>query len=174
MGELRAEQLEGGCRCGACRYRLKREPMAIHACHCRDCQRATGSAFALNLWIERDAIELLSGKPSCGQVEAGSKPAELYYCGSCGTGLWTRYLSAPSTSRFVRGGTLDDPSWLVPTVHIFTRSKQPWLELPAYIPSFEAYYSAREVWSAESRQRLRASIELAKAEAAEGEANKAE
>jgi hypothetical protein len=167
MSELGPQQMTGGCRCGECHYHLKRAPMAIHACHCRDCQRATGSAFALNLWIERDEVELSQGKLSCGQVEGGSKGVELWYCGSCGTGLWTRYLSAPSTSLFVRGGTLDDPSWLVPTVHIFTRSKQPWLELPASIPSFEAYYSAREIWSDESRQRLRVSIELAKAEAAQ-------
>ena len=52
-----AENLEGGCACGAVRYRLTSAPMFVHCCHCRDCQRQTGSAFVLNALIEADRVD---------------------------------------------------------------------------------------------------------------------
>jgi hypothetical protein len=60
--------------------------------------------------------------------------------------------------RFVRVGTLDDPTMLPPDVHIYTRSKLPWIALPEGVPTFEAYYNSREVWPAESLERRKAAI----------------
>jgi hypothetical protein len=149
--------LEGGCACGEIRYRLTVAPMIVHACHCRDCQRLTGGAFALNLWIERKFVEASGGEPVAFRVPPGSsgKPHDVFACGKCSTHLWSKYHAAPGDTVLLRAGTLDDPTTVKPDVHIFTRSKLPWLELPAGTRSFEAFYKINEVWSPESLGRWR-------------------
>jgi hypothetical protein len=148
---------EGGCVCGAVRYALTAEPMIVHACHCRDCQRVTGSAFVLNLWIEAKHVELRGAQPESHLVNGGSgNPHELYFCGTCGTYVWSDYRIVPGKCLFVRAGTLDDPSAVVPDAHIFTRSKLPWVRLPEGARAFESTYKRDEVWSPESLRRLRA------------------
>jgi hypothetical protein len=147
--------LAGGCACGAIRYKLTERPLIVHACHCRDCQRITGSAFVINLWIERKFVEA-SGTPKSFRLSAGSgKPQDVFFCEQCGTYLWSFYHVAPGDALFVRAGTLDQPEQVKPDVHIFTRSKLPWLPLPDDVPSFEADYKIDEVWPAESKERLR-------------------
>jgi hypothetical protein len=144
---------EGGCACGSVRYALESAPMFVHCCHCRDCQRQTGSAFAINALIETDRIELLSGGPEPVAVPTDSgRPHEIYRCPSCHTALWSDYGGRPGL-RFLRVGTLDDPTAFQPDVHIFTRSKLPWVTLPATVPSFEVYYDMKALWPAESLQR---------------------
>ena len=148
--------LEGGCACGAVRYRLRSAPMFVHCCHCRDCQRQTGTAFALNAMIETDRVEILSGSPKIVPVPTDSgRPHEIHRCPDCGTAVWSMY-GGLTACRFVRVGTLDDPAALPPDVHIYIRSKQPWVALPAGTPAFEAYYDARTVWPAASLERRRA------------------
>jgi hypothetical protein len=148
--------LEGGCSCGALRYRLTASPLIVHACHCRDCQRLTGSAFVINMWIERQFVETGSAAPQSCTLAGGSGQAhEVFFCGTCGADVWSRYQAAPGDTLFVRAGTLDNPAAVKPQVHIFTRSKLPWLELPKDVPAFAAFYNIKEVWPAESSERLR-------------------
>ena len=148
--------LEGGCACRAIRYRLTDTPLIVHACHCRDCQRLTGSAFVINIWIEKRCVEASGVAPSSFELTTGSGNKQtVYFCGSCGTYLWSRYHRSPGDTRFVRAGTLDTPDAVQPDVHIFTRSKLPWLPLPAGVRAFEAYYKMEEVWPSEKRERLR-------------------
>jgi hypothetical protein len=129
--------------------------MFVHCCHCRDCQRQTGSAFVLNALIETDRIALLSGDPIPVAVPTDSgDPHDIYRCPSCHTALWSDYGRRPQL-RFVRVGTLDRPEQFVPDVHMFTRSKLPWVRLPEGVPAFEAYYDAKTLWPAESLQRRR-------------------
>ena len=150
------EGLAGRCACGAVRYRLTSAPMFVHCCHCRDCQRQTGSAFVLNALIETARLELLSGAPVAVAVPTDSgRPHEIHRCGGCQTALWSDYGGRPAL-RFVRVGTLDDAAALRPDVHIYTRSKLPWLELPAGVPAFEAYYDMPALWPAASLERRRA------------------
>ena len=147
---------EGGCACGAVRYRLASAPMFVHCCHCRDCQRQTGSAFVLNALIETDRIALLAGAPEAVGVPTDSgRPHDIHRCRRCRTALWSDYGGRPAL-RFVRVGTLDDPSALPPDVHIYTRSKLPWVTLPVGVPAFEAYYDSAKIWPAESLARRRA------------------
>lgn len=150
------EQLQGRCACGALRYRLRSAPMIVHCCHCLDCQRQTGSGFVLNALIEADRVEVQSGEavPSRMPTDSG-RPHDVFRCTTCGTAVWSEY-GGRSTTRFVRVGTLDRPSALVPDVHIYTRSKLPWVRLPEGVPAFEAYYDAKAVWPAESLERRRA------------------
>ena len=154
-----SDDLEGGCACAAVRYRLTSRPMFVHCCHCRDCQRQTGSAFVLNALIETDQVTLLSGNPEPVAVPTDSgRPHEIYRCAACRVAVWSVY----GTSRkllFVRVGTLDDPATLTPDVNIYIRSKLPWLALPEGTPSFETYYDFRKLWPPASLERRRAILE---------------
>jgi hypothetical protein len=149
--------LEGRCACNAISYRLSAAPMIVHACHCRDCQRLSGSAFALNLWIERKFVEVSGETPVVFSVPPGGsgRPHDVFACGKCGTYLWNKYHAAPGDTVLLCGGTLDDPTAVTPDVHIFTRSKLPWIELPAGARRFEAFYKISEVWPPESLARWR-------------------
>ena len=148
--------MEGGCACGLVRYRLESLPMFVHCCHCRDCQRQTGSAFAVNALIETDRITLLSGDPESVAVPTDSgRPHRIFRCPACRTAVWSEY-GGRSALRFVRVGTLDDSAALAPDVHIYVRSKLPWITLPAGIPAFDAYYDSKTVWPAASLERRRA------------------
>ena len=145
--------LDGGCACGAVRYRLTSEPMFVHCCHCRDCQRQTGSAFVLNALIETERVALLAGTPEPVAVPTDSgRPHDIHRCPKCQTAVWSDY-GRRGVLRFVRVGTLDDPSALPPDVHIYTRSKLPWVALPAGVPALEAYYKMSELWPAASLAR---------------------
>ena len=146
---------EGGCTCGAVRYRLVSEPLFVHCCHCLNCQRQTGSAFVINLLIERDRVELLAGEPVVVEAarDAGA-PQRIYRCPNCQVALFSEY-GWPQI-WFVRGGTLDEPTGVRPDVHIFTRSKVAWVTLPTDVPAFEVYYDESELWPAASLERVKA------------------
>ena len=146
---------EGGCACGAVRYRLTSDPLFTHCCHCLNCQRQTGSAFVINLLIETDRVELLAGVPQLVDVPRDDGSTQkIFRCPTCQVAIFSQY-GRPEVS-FVRGGTLDQPSSVVPDVHIFTRSKQPWIRLPDSAPAFEVYYDSKALWPAASLERLEA------------------
>jgi hypothetical protein len=150
-----APSLEGGCACGAVRYRLKTPPMFVNCCHCRDCQRETGSAFVINGVIEADGIEVLEGNPEPVSMPTHSgRPHDIYRCPACRIALWSDYGRRPL--RFIRMSTLDDGAAFAPGAHIFTRSKLPWVPLSAEIPAFEVYYEMNKLWPAESLKRREA------------------
>jgi len=132
--------------------------MFNHCCHCLDCQRQTGSAFVLNALIETDRIEILKGAPAPTAVPTDSGgPHDIWRCPNCLTAVWSDYGRRPAL-RFVRMGTLDEPSALKPDVHIFTRSKLPWVGLPADTPAFEVYYDTKTLWPAEALARRKAAL----------------
>ena len=146
---------EGGCSCRAVRYRLTSEPLFIHCCHCLNCQRQTGSAFVINLLIEADRVELLSGDPGAVDVPRDDGSSQrIYRCPRCQVAVYSEY-GLPQV-LFVRAGTLDRPSGVEPDVHIYTRSKLPWVTLPESAPAFEEYYDSKALWPAGSLERLRA------------------
>ena len=147
------ESLEGGCSCGAVRFRLTAAPMFVHCCHCLDCQRQTGSAFAINALIETDRIEMLAGTPEPVSMPTDSgRPHDIYRCPTCKVAVWSDYGRRPYL-RFVRVGTLDEPAAIAPDVHIYTRSKVPWVALPAGVPAFAEYYDMKTLWPAEAQAR---------------------
>jgi hypothetical protein len=144
---------EGGCACGEIRYRLTSEPLFVHCCHCLDCQRQTGSAFVINVLIEADRVELLAGEPERVDVPRGrSGKQRIFRCPTCQIAVFSLYTS--QRVRFVRAGTLDDPSAIEPDVHIYTRSKLPWVELPDAVPSYRSFYEIEKLWPAESLKRV--------------------
>ena len=148
------DPLEGGCACGQVRYRLGSAPMFVHCCHCTSCQTETGTAFALNALIEPDRVELLAGEPEKVDTPSESgKGQAVFRCPACRIALWSNYGGAGDRVRFVRVGTLDEPGRLPPDIHIFTRSKLPWVRLPDGVPAVPAYYNSAELWPAESLER---------------------
>jgi hypothetical protein len=144
---------EGGCACGTVRYRLTSEPLFVHCCHCLNCQRQTGGAFVINLLIEADRVELLTGEAQPVDVPRDDGSAQrIFRCPACQVAVFSEY-GWPEL-WFVRGGTLDDPSAVTPDVHIYTRSKVPWVAVPSGTPAFDEYYDTRKLWPAASLERL--------------------
>jgi hypothetical protein len=144
--------MEGGCACGAVRYRLTSEPLFIHCCHCTQCQRQTGSAFVVNLLIERDRVDV-TGEPVAVDVERDSGGTQtVYRCPKCQVAVFSEYTSP--RVWFVRGGTLDDARSIKPDVHIFTRSKVDWVTLPVDTPAVEVFYDLQELWPRASLERI--------------------
>lgn len=146
---------EGGCACGAVRYRLGASPMVVHCCHCTSCQTETGSAFVINAVIEGDRVDLTAGTPVYVLTPSDSgKGQEIVRCPDCHVALWSHYAGSGRKSAFVRAGTLDDPGAAPPDVHIFTRSKLDWVVLPEGAKAYDVFYAdPAEVWTPEARVR---------------------
>ena len=151
------EELEGGCDCRGIRYRLSSKPLFVHCCHCRWCQRESGASFALNAMIETDRLSLLAGEPELVDTPSESGAGQLIArCPQCRIALWSHYSGAGRVVAFVRVGTLDEPDRLPPDIHIFTASKQPWVQLPPGTPAVHDYYEREDHWPAESLARRQA------------------
>ncbi|MDM0027550.1 GFA family protein [Variovorax saccharolyticus] len=149
--------VEGGCSCRAARYRMATRPLFVHCCHCRWCQRESGSAFALNAMIEADRVELLGGEIERLRIPSASgKGQTVVRCTRCRIALWSHYAGSGEAVAFVRVGTLDDPDLLPPDIHIFTMSKQPWVPLPPGAAAVGEYYRRSEHWPVESVERFKA------------------
>lgn len=148
---------EGGCTCRTVRYRLVSRPLFVHCCHCRWCQRESGSAFALNAMIEAEFVTLVTGQPDIVVTPSHSgRGQKVARCPQCRVALWSNYAGAGDAIHFVRVGTLDQPDLLPPQVHIFTSSKQPWVILPAGVPAVPEFYDRKALWPAASLARLAA------------------
>jgi hypothetical protein len=156
MAENDFVPLEGACTCRAIRYRMTSAPLFVHCCHCRWCQRETGSAFALNALIEADRVELLSGEPELVSTPSNSgKGQKIARCPVCRVAVWSNYAGAGDAVRFVRVGTLLQPDRLPPDIHIFTSTKQPWVVIPQGMPAVAEYYDLNQYWPAASLERRR-------------------
>lgn len=144
--------LEGGCACKYIRYRMESRPIVVHGCHCRWCQRETGSAFAINAMLEQDRVTQLGPEPELVETPSESGKGQVYArCPKCYIAIWSNY--GGPLLRFVRVGTLDQPEHCPPEVHIYTASKQPWVVLPEGVPAREESYNYEEVWCEESMKR---------------------
>ena len=151
--------LDGGCTCGAVRYRMTTKPIIVHCCHCTWCQRESGAAFALNAMIEADRVVLLSGSPEVVDTPSASGMGQkITRCPSCRVALWSNYGGSGDAIRFIRVGTLDEPERLPPDIHIYTASKQPWVILPPGTPAVAGFYEREEVWPEESLARRRSAL----------------
>jgi len=157
MSDQSNQPTEGGCTCGAVRYRMTSGPLFVHCCHCRWCQRETGTAFALNALIEADRVALTKGQPETVLTPSESgRGQKIVRCPECRVAVWSHYAAASDAVCFIRVGTLDDPDRLPPDIHIHTASKQPWVILPPDTPALDAFYDLREYWPEESLSRRRA------------------
>ena len=133
--------------------------MFVHCCHCTSCQTETGTAFVINALIESAQVELLKGEPNpvMTPTESG-RGQQVWRCPNCRVAVWSNYGGAVDKVRFVRVGTLDDPGKLPPDIHIYTRSKLPWVRLPAEALAVDAYYDSSQIWPVDSLARLKAAF----------------
>ena len=122
---------EGGCECGAVRYRMTDDPIFVNCCHCRQCQKITGSAFAINGMIEADRLEIVEGEDKLSRRAAQGR------CDSCNTALWGTHPMFGDGIKFVRLGTLDEAERIAPDAHFFIRSKHSWVTIPNGVRTFE-------------------------------------
>lgn len=149
--------LEGGCDCRRIRYRMETAPLIVHCCHCRWCQRETGTAFALNALIEAERLVHLAQEPEIIDTPSQSgRGQKIARCPDCRIAVWSNYSGAGPIIRFVRVGTLDTPDVLRPDIHIFTASRQPWVVLPADVPAVPEFYEIERQWAPESLARREA------------------
>jgi hypothetical protein len=152
--QLSQASTEGGCTCRQIRYRMSGDPMFVHCCHCRWCQRETGSAFVINALIEADRVTLLQGAPEVVDTPSNSGQGQrISRCPNCRVAVWSSYAGAGDALRFLRVGTLDDPDSFSPDIHIFTSTKQPWVVLPQGTPAVPEYYKSAEHWPKDSLER---------------------
>jgi hypothetical protein len=122
--------LTGGCPCGAIRYEITAHPLLLYACHCTNCQRQSGSAFAMNMPVATSAFRIVRGElKGWRRLSPSGVETISWFCADCaGRVHGSRTSRAESVN--VRAGSLDDTSWLRPAAHMFVRSAQPWLQLP--------------------------------------------
>ena len=147
--------LTGGCDCRHVRYRLARAPLFVNCCHCRWCQRASGSAFVINAMVESNEVQLTAGDPVMVHTPSASgRGQNVARCPHCHVALWSHYAGAGPRVKFLRVGTLDEPDHLPPNIHIFTTTKQPWVNLPDGVPAVPEYYERADVWPSDSLRRM--------------------
>jgi len=133
---------------------MKTAPLFVHCCHCTWCQRETGSAFALNAMIETSRVEVLSGEPETVLTPSDSGNGQhIVRCPHCRVAVWSHYAGAGKRAAFVRVGTLDSPNSCPPDVHIFTESKQTWVQIAEGARAFPAFYDRTQEWPAASLAR---------------------
>lgn len=152
--------MEGGCACGEVRYQITAKPMIVHCCHCRECQRLSGTAFALNAMVETTHVHMMVGEPEIIETPAASgNSQQVCRCPYCKGAVWSYYAGAGDKISFIRVGSLDEPDLLPPDIHIYTASKQPWVNLPEGAQIFDEYYDVVEAWPEESLVRLKSLFE---------------
>lgn len=128
-------RLTGGCLCGAVRYDCEADP-TVAVCHCKDCQKHTGSAFSVVVFVPMAGMTVtgaLTDTYSTGELSG--KQVRRRFCGSCGSPIFSEPEVRPGV-RVIRAGTLDDTSWVNPAFHIWTASKQPWVPIPPGVPTY--------------------------------------
>ena len=147
--------MQGGCTCGAVRYKITDTPLFVHCCHCTWCQRESGSAFAVNVLIETSNVDVISGDPAAVTVPTNSGRGQIFLrCPDCQIALWSHYPGMGKKIAFIRTGTLDDPTRTPPDIHIYTSTKQPHVVLDDRVPIRTGYYDKKKYWPETSLKRF--------------------
>ena len=146
------KKLTGGCICGQVKYQITEKPLFTQACHCKDCKVLTGSSYVVNSSILENTL-IVEGEVSSAELKAGSGAScKTYFCAKCGTYVYADYDSAVKRLT-VRTKTLDSPDKFPPQVHIFTKDKDPWLNLSEDTVCFKEMYDPKKTWPEESLKR---------------------
>jgi hypothetical protein len=120
--------IQGGCLCGAVRYTAHVEPVFIEVCHCRDCQKFTGSAFAFLIGVPQTALEIQGSTKTFASPCDSGKPVVRRFCPECGSSISVEASIAPGV-MIISGGTLDDPTSITPTREAYCERALPWVQL---------------------------------------------
>jgi hypothetical protein len=132
-----ADVHEGGCLCGAVRYRASGQPVRATVCHCTFCQRVTGSAFGLWATYRKENVSITGDIATYEhRSDESGRWIKMEFCPRCGTSIGATFERSPEL-RSQLGGTFDDTAWISITRHIWTRSAQHWVPIPEDLPHFE-------------------------------------
>ena len=123
-------RIEGGCRCGAVRYRVTAPPLWVSHCHCSDCRRSSGAPVSTFVGVATDAFAFVSGTPGLHESSPGVK---RHFCRDCGTPLTYEATIYPGEVH-IMAGSLDAPEHIAPQRHVFTRDQMPWLQVDDDLP----------------------------------------
>ena len=125
MGAIR-----GACLCRGVRYSSNAEPAVVAVCHCVACQKNSGSAFSLNIGVPTESVSITGATLVRFEDHSGAsgKPFHRSFCSRCGSPIAGSGDAYPGVT-FIKAGTLDDPSWVKPTAHIWCDEKQPWVAI---------------------------------------------
>jgi hypothetical protein len=129
-------ELSGGCLCGKVRYSAIADPAITAVCHCKNCQKQSGTAFSTIVGIPREAFNVSGTLKTYEDVSETGNALHRRFCPECGSRVATDVSSIPNLI-FVQAGTLDDTSWVEPTMQFWCASAQPWLRLPEKIQQFQ-------------------------------------
>ena len=152
---MKNKSLEGRCICGQVKYKLTEKPLFTQACHCKDCKILTGSSYVINSSVLENTLVIDGEISSSVKLKGGSgAPCIVYYCGKCGTYIFTDYSSAVGRLN-VRTKTLDNADEFPPQVHIFTKDKDSWLNLSENQTCHETMYDSDKTWPEESLKRYK-------------------
>ena len=136
--------VEGGCQCGAIRYRLMAAPLGVYACHCKDCQRFSGTTHSMSMVVRAADVEMTKGTLTGFDKAADSgRTVRMLGCLQCGTKIWNEPLSSPAM-LVLKPGTLDDMSWAVPVGNIWTDRALPWVGIDWSQPHFPGQPADRQ------------------------------
>lgn len=128
--------IEGGCNCGAVRYAIEGQPLAVAACHCTRCRRQSGSAFSVNLVVTASAMAVTGDMATFEDTETSSGASVMrQFCGVCGSPIRSLLTANPDIIA-VKAGTTDEPDGFAPTIHVWTQSKLAWVDIPTGLPHF--------------------------------------
>jgi hypothetical protein len=128
-------QIAGGCLCGKVRYSANAEPVFVGVCHCRDCQKFSGSAFSVVVALPKAALSVQGNVSTFKKPGDTGKMTERRFCPECGSPVVEEVAVMPDVVM-IGAGTLDDASWVKPGMQIYCSSAQPWVELGGGIQSF--------------------------------------
>jgi hypothetical protein len=128
-------QIAGGCLCGKVRYSASGDPAFVGICHCRDCQKFTGSAFAVVIGVPKSAFSLQGQVATYSKAGDTGKSIERRFCPVCGSSIADEASAVPNMVM-ISSGTLDDPNWVKPAMQIYCDSAQPWVQLGGDMKAF--------------------------------------
>jgi hypothetical protein len=128
-------KMTGGCLCGQVRYAAEADPLFTSICHCRNCQKQAGTAFSVLVAVPRAAIAIEGNVKTFHDRGDSGKPVQRRFCPECGSPIATEVATMPDIT-FIMAGTLDDTSWLSPSVELFCDSAQPWVALKGELKRF--------------------------------------
>jgi hypothetical protein len=129
-------KIEGRCLCGDVRYTSTAEPVVVALCHCTHCQRQSGAAFSVNVGVPKGALNFVSGTTQV-YADTGSsgQPVYRHFCGRCGSPIFSDVVSRPALD-WLKAGTLDDSTWVKPTLSLWCDSAQAWVSRPDSVTQF--------------------------------------
>jgi hypothetical protein len=126
----------GGCQCGSVRYVVTAEPIRVSACHCKECQRQSGSAFGMSMPVKKDSLAVTGPTKQFTRVADSGNEVTCVFWPECGVRIYHVLKSAQDVVS-IKPGTLDDTRWLRPELFIWMKSAQGWVPVPNGVKAFE-------------------------------------